>query len=313
MGFSAIVVAAVFLMPVDEAGAALELYVGSFTGNSVLELNSSGVPSTFIPSVGEPAGIAFDSSGDCYVASQLIGHIGPQTNSIYEYSPTGALLKTFATGGLLGVEALAFNSAGDLYVANSNDSDVLEYSPAGALVHSFGIGLVTSTPVGVVVDSRGDVFVSDPTFESIYEFSPSGTLIRTLQGTTGIGNGPAQMVLDSSGNLYVTNDLSGAIEEFSPAGTLLGTFAQGASPGTYGLAYDPATGIFFQSNYNNGTIQEFSSTGASLGFLATGLTHPYLLAISPAAVPEPSSLALMAVGLAAAAGRARHRKRRATA
>ena len=61
----------------------------------------------------------------------------------------------------------------------------------------------------------------------------------------------------------------------------------------------------FVANSGAGTIGEYTTSGATVNAsLISGLDTPLFIAVAagPPAIPEPSSLALLAVGLAALAG-----------
>ena len=85
----------------------------------------------------------------------------------------------------------------------------------------------------------------------------------------------------------------GSVNKITPAGTLT-TFASGLYYPD-GLAFNSA-GDLFESNYGTGSINEFTSDGVQTTF-ASGLQDPIGLAFQP--VPEPSSLALAGLGVAA--------------
>jgi len=72
-----------------------------------------------------------------------------------------------------------------------------------------------------------------------------------------------------------------------------------ASTGLYGpagLAFDSA-GYLYAANHDNNTIERFDPSGAGTLFANTGMDQPIFLAFQP--VPEPSTAALLAGGLAA--------------
>jgi hypothetical protein len=61
----------------------------------------------------------------------------------------------------------------------------------------------------------------------------------------------------------------------------------------------------FIANFNTGTVGEYTTSGATVNAsLISGLDTPVEIAVAPAtpAIPEPSSLVLLSVGLAALAG-----------
>ena len=88
--------------------------IGS-TGN-IYEFTPGGVQSTFASGLNYPAGLAFNSAGNLFVAD-----IG--SGNIYEFTP-GGVQSTFASG-LNTPEGLAFNSAGNLFVADHGTGNIM--------------------------------------------------------------------------------------------------------------------------------------------------------------------------------------------
>ena len=121
--------------------AAGHLWVVNYNGRSVVEYASdafSGGPqapertisSDSSGSLNSPAGCAFDQSGDLWVANDL-------TNTIVEYAPDGlasgaqvpvATISSDGSHSLSGPVALTLDQAGDLWVANYDNSTVVEYT-----------------------------------------------------------------------------------------------------------------------------------------------------------------------------------------
>ncbi len=90
---------------------------------------------------------------------------------------------TFASG-LSGPAGLAFDAAGDLYVANLTGNTISEFSSTGASKGTFASGL--DLPVGLAFDAAGDLYVANSGTNSIIEFSstgvPKGTFALGLSG-----------------------------------------------------------------------------------------------------------------------------------
>ena len=173
---------------------------------------------------------------------------------------------------------LAFNSAGNLFVANFSEGTIYEYTPGG-VQSTFASGL--DGPEGLAFNSAGDLFESDSYSGNIYEFTPAGTKSTFASGF----QTPLTLAFDQAGNLFVANTVSfspnntGSIIEITTGGVRL-TFASGLDP--VGLAFNGA-GDLFESDWDTGKIYEFTPGGAQSTF-ATGLNYPEGLAFQP--VPE---------------------------
>jgi DNA-binding beta-propeller fold protein YncE len=105
-------------------------------------------------------------------------------------------------------------------------------------------------------------------------------------------NGPEGIAVSSS-DLFVANGLGNTIGEYTTAGaTVNASLISGLS--------DPSDiavsgGDLFVTNFTADTIGEYTTVGTTVNAsLISGLNEPIGLAI---AVPEPSTLALLAVGL----------------
>ncbi|HEV2318870.1 MAG TPA: PEP-CTERM sorting domain-containing protein [Verrucomicrobiae bacterium] len=245
------------------AACAQNLFVGDYNSQSVLEY-SGGTQSTFATGLDYPTGLAFDSSGNLFEGDQFSGHI-------YEWAAGGTTRTAFASG-LTQPGVLAFNSAGDLFV-NLDGVSVDEFSPAGVIINTLtgfnqaaglafdslgnlyvanynggGVtaGFITKItpggvqsifasalnhPSGLAFDAAGDLFVtggsaSDPT---ITEITPGGSQTLFASGL----NNPTALAFDAAGNLFVAdtgaNQRIGDITEFAPNGTK-SVFATGIRP-----------------------------------------------------------------------------------
>src|SRR2546421_129926 len=76
-------------------------------------------------------------------------------NTIRGFSSGGADLGDFATTGLLGPTALAFDTSGNLFVSNINGNTIRKFSPNGIDLGDFATtGL--NQPRGLVFDKSGN-------------------------------------------------------------------------------------------------------------------------------------------------------------
>ncbi len=193
---------------------------------TVSEVTPAGAVSTFASGFNTPVGLAFDSSGNLYVANL-------DNNTVSKVTPAGAV-STFATGFDV-PDSLAFDAAGNLYVANLDNNTVSKVTPAGA-VSTFATGF--DEPDGLAFDSSGNLYVAngDSHNDTVSKVTPAGAVSTFASGF----DEPDGLAFDSSGNLYVANGGNGTVSEVTPAG-VSSTFATGFDE-PQGLAFDsPAT------------------------------------------------------------------------
>src|SRR5438874_2223430 len=95
------------------------------------------------------------------------------------------LQSTFASG-LHQPQGLAFDGAGNLYVADYASGSIIEIKPNGTRA-TFALGL--AGPIGLAFDSAGNLFVADYCGDSngvtgsiIYKFKPSGARSAFISG-----------------------------------------------------------------------------------------------------------------------------------
>jgi DNA-binding beta-propeller fold protein YncE len=146
---------------------------------------------------------------------------GPNTSSIYEFTPGGAR-STFASEASWRPAGLAFNSTGDLFMSDMPNGIIYEFTPSG-VPSIFAWGLVY--PSGLAFNSVGDLFVADG-MGNIFEFTPGGTCSTFASGSGLYSIYYRGLAFDSSGNLFEADAGSGNIYEFTPDG-VQSTFASG--------------------------------------------------------------------------------------
>jgi sugar lactone lactonase YvrE len=191
------------------------------------------------------------------------------TNTIEQFAPDGTDLGAFPAAGLNGPQGIAFDSHGNLYVANSNNT-ILEFSPTGASLGIFtNSGL--SGPVNIVFDSSGNLYAANYNSNSVEKFSPAGANLGVFAQPN---SGAWGLAFDSGGNLCVSDKGNNSVQKFSPTGANLGTFISTNLAGPTGLAFD-LTGNLYVANQGSNTIQIFSPAGVNLGQVAvSGLNAP---------------------------------------
>jgi len=239
---------------------------------------------------------------------------------------TGGVLGAF-TSGLNGPEGMAFDKAGNLFVANFNDGTIMKFTPGGvssvfAQTGSWGIyGLAfdaagnlyaadcnfntiekitpggvcsvfanTYRPWALAFDSTGDLYATGPYNNTIMRFTPDG--VGSTFAHAGLAF-PWGLAFDNLGNLYVGNQSGNTIEKFTVDGSP-SLFAKTGLSAPQGLAIDSA-GDLYAANFSTMAIEKFSPAGNDLGVFATTSAMPYFLLVQQ--IPEPTVWTLLCLGL----------------
>jgi hypothetical protein len=189
---------------------------------------------------------------------------------ITEFPPDG-VGHVFASDGLLNYPTgLAFDQAGNLYVANAHGSTVEKFTPDG--VGSIFVGLTNQGgPFSLAFDANGNLYASGGS-GIIDKTTPTGNVSVFASGVAGVGF-PGGLAFDSSGNLY--SDAGDTIEEFSTNG-VASVFTNGLNDAA-GLAFD-TNGNLYALDGDNGLIKKFTPSGVGSIF-ATGLSMPRGIAV----------------------------------
>jgi sugar lactone lactonase YvrE len=220
------------------------LYVASYDNGNVVKYDGNGNATIFASGLLQPTGLVFDGSGNLYVA--CYGD-GSGTNGTIQKFDTNGNGSTFASF-LRSPEALAYAN-GNIYVSNYGFGQILKYDSNG----NVSLFASVNTPEGLAFDSSGNLLVA----------------------SYGSGNNGVIDKLDSNGNVSF--------------------FANAQYP--KGLAFD-SIGNLYAANVNGGLIEKYDSNGNGSVFVSDLLVPRYIAM----QVPEPSTWSLLLFAVVSLAG-----------
>lgn len=212
-----------------------------------------------------PAGIAFDSAGNMFIADSF-------NNRIRKVDANGAISTVAGTGsfGFSGDSGaataaafnrpygVAFDKAGNMYIADTHNDVVRKVAASGGTISTFAgrsveglggdggpaTGALLDTPTALALDAAGNLYIADTNNNRIRKVGTDG-IISTFAGSGGassIGDGgpatsanlnrPEGIAIDQ-GNVYVADTFSHRVRKISPDG-IITTVAGNGSGGKQG-------------------------------------------------------------------------------
>jgi sugar lactone lactonase YvrE len=190
----------------------------------------------------------------------------------------GGVATTLSTGKLTlnNPEAVAVDSLGNVYIADSENARIVEVTAAGvASVVAFpGLNLTEIVSKAVAVDGLGNLYVADISQGRVIELSGG---IASVISTGSLLSEPDGLALDAAGNLYIADTGKRYIVEVPAGGvaTVLAITGLGTPLGyPAGLAVDVSGNLYIADPGNN-RIVEVAAGGAGSVLTISGLTLSY--------------------------------------
>jgi polygalacturonase/sugar lactone lactonase YvrE len=200
-------------------------------------------------------------------------------------------------GANLKVAGLAVDTAGNVYVSDTNSKQLLRFAPTaltqGTIAPSTSLVTLTS-PGAVAVDPRGYVYVADTSKATITQISPAGatsTLALPLKA-------PSGLAVDALNNLYVSDSSAQTVYQLNPitgvshalaVGTLVAPAGLTIDPNGNLLISDPGAAAIYRFNLQSGVTTTVSSPAAKPFAIATDAAGNLLIADTASIFAVPAS------------------------
>jgi dienelactone hydrolase len=300
-------------------GEGTELVTASLENRSLVTLDTAGNQSVFKDASSglvTPIDVKLDAAGNTYVADPILNHV-------VKFDGSGQMTDITAGSSVLFPTALAVDPLGNVFVSSYLNDQILRIAPDGSYsVFADGADGIYR-PFGLTIDSMGNVYVASIEGRSILKIDAQGNTSIFADESDGLLT-PIDVKIDAAGNIYVADVLRGLIFSFDTAGN--GAVFADRDDGLFtpsGMMFDHA-GNLFVSNYLNDTIVKLTEDGVGtvVADITDGIKSPFGLAetlaglaqrsLSFAAVPEMSSLSLLAVAMGVGLIAARRPRRRST-
>jgi sugar lactone lactonase YvrE len=250
--------------------------ITTFAGTGKPGFSGDGGPAS-AAQLNHPYGVAVDTRGNLYIADYNNFRVRKVTpaGTITTFAGSGYPLPSgnggpAAKAGLGAPQAVATDTRGNVYIAETGHQRVLKVTPDGTIATIAGSGKLGFSgdggpairarmrlPTGVAADGRGNVYIADSVNNRVRLVNRAGR-ISTFAGNGKRGfsgdGGPASaaqlasphgLAVDRQGNLHIGDELNARIRKVNRRGII----STVAGSGSFGFGGDggPATAAFLSS------------------------------------------------------------------
>ncbi len=206
--------------------------ISTFAGSGAAGLGDGG--SALAAEISQPTDIAFDASGNLYIADYFNNRIRKVSTSGIISTIAGTGTEGFSGDGGAATAAelnlpmgVAVDGSGNIYISDSYNNRIRKVNTSGIISTIAGDGTESYSgdggpatasemdiPYGILADASGNVYFSDRYNWRVRKISTSGTITTIAGGgSSGLGDGgaatdaeiayPSGLARDASGNLYI--------------------------------------------------------------------------------------------------------------
>lgn len=206
----------------------------------------------------------------------------------YTYSTSFGTLGS-GNGQVSKPAAIARDSAGNIWVADTENNRVEEFNSSGVYVNKWGTSGVEAgqfkKPEGIAIDGSGNVWVADTGNNRLEEFTSAGGLLRVISSIEFLSlSSPTAIAFVSSGeeagDMYLLETGGSRVREISvefETAWMIRSFGglgtgNGQLKSPKGMKMD-SSGNLWVADTGNNRVEEFSSTGSYIqkfGTLGSG-------------------------------------------
>jgi sugar lactone lactonase YvrE len=234
-------------------GALAGRLITTVAGNGTAAFSGDGSAAT-AAGLAEPSGIVVDAAGNLFIADTRNHRVRRVTTTGIISTVAGVGIAGFSGDGgpavsaqLADPAALAMDSAGNLFVADSGNNVIRKITPLGVISTVAGtgsqgfsgdggpatsaelslVGSSDSLTAGLAVDAGGSIYIADTGSHRIRMVSPRG-IITTIAGSGIRGFGgdggqpisaqffnPSGLAIDSTGNLFISDTFNSRVRKIT--------------------------------------------------------------------------------------------------